>query len=290
MRRALAIDEASFGAEHPDVAIDLNNLAQLLQATNRLGEAEPLLRRAFLIFKQSLGPEHPNTQTVLNNYAGLLGALGRSREQILATLREMAPEMFGKDEGRGKKEEGGGGQQQVTPQQVRAVALDLYKRGEIARAAELFEALLQAGLDVALVGSHLARIYVLTDRMGELRALMTRAWEQQAAAPPYVVPRLVWFQLLLVVVGEKSAVSSQESEVRRLLGKLKTLVQRETSFAEWIMQPVLEHLKGRMQKEEGGSGDWELLAALVAALNDRTKLPDLDRFPAWREATPLALD
>jgi hypothetical protein len=50
MRRALAIDEASFGAEHPDVARDLNNLAQLLKATNRLPEAEPLLRRALKIF------------------------------------------------------------------------------------------------------------------------------------------------------------------------------------------------------------------------------------------------
>ncbi|HBL27213.1 MAG TPA: hypothetical protein DD490_10295, partial [Acidobacteria bacterium] len=34
-RRALAIDEKSFGAEHPNVAIRLNNLALLLQATNR---------------------------------------------------------------------------------------------------------------------------------------------------------------------------------------------------------------------------------------------------------------
>ena len=32
MRRALAIDETSSGPEHPEVAIRLNNLAQLLQA------------------------------------------------------------------------------------------------------------------------------------------------------------------------------------------------------------------------------------------------------------------
>ncbi len=37
MKRALAIDEKSYGPDHPDVARDLNNLAQLLQATNRLG-------------------------------------------------------------------------------------------------------------------------------------------------------------------------------------------------------------------------------------------------------------
>ena len=39
-RRALAIDEQSYGPDHPRVAIDLNNLAALLQATNRLAEAE----------------------------------------------------------------------------------------------------------------------------------------------------------------------------------------------------------------------------------------------------------
>ncbi|MEL7335223.1 MAG: tetratricopeptide repeat protein, partial [Planctomycetota bacterium] len=39
--------------EHPKVAIRLNNLAQLLQATNRLSEAEPLMRRALAIDEQS---------------------------------------------------------------------------------------------------------------------------------------------------------------------------------------------------------------------------------------------
>ena len=60
MKRALAIDEKSYGPEHPRVAIDLNNLAALLQATNRLGEAEPLMRRALAIDEKSYGPEHPN--------------------------------------------------------------------------------------------------------------------------------------------------------------------------------------------------------------------------------------
>ena len=75
MRRAVAIDEQSYGAEHPRVAIDLNNLATLLQATNRLAEAEPLMRRAVDIFRQSFGEEHPNTQTVEQNLRLLLDAM-----------------------------------------------------------------------------------------------------------------------------------------------------------------------------------------------------------------------
>ena len=60
MRRALAIDEKSYGPEHPNVAISLNNLAALLQVTNRLQEAEPLMRRALAIDEKSYGPEHPS--------------------------------------------------------------------------------------------------------------------------------------------------------------------------------------------------------------------------------------
>ena len=71
MRRALAIDEASYGEDHPSVARDLNNLARLLQATNRLAEAEPLMRRALAIFEASLGEDHPNTVTIRGNLAAL---------------------------------------------------------------------------------------------------------------------------------------------------------------------------------------------------------------------------
>jgi tetratricopeptide (TPR) repeat protein len=60
-RRALAILEESLGPDHPDVALVLNNLALLLQATNRLGEAEPLYRRALAILERAFGPEHSST-------------------------------------------------------------------------------------------------------------------------------------------------------------------------------------------------------------------------------------
>ena len=82
MRRALAIDETSFGPDHPKVAIRLNNLAPLLQATNRLAEAEPLMRRALAIDEASFGPEHPDVAIDLNNLAAAAAGhqpAGRSR-------------------------------------------------------------------------------------------------------------------------------------------------------------------------------------------------------------------
>ena len=90
MRRALAIDEKSYGPEHPDVARDLNNLAQLLQDTNRLGEAEPLMRRALAIDEKSYGPEHPAVARDLNNLAQLLQATNRLEEAEPLMRRALA--------------------------------------------------------------------------------------------------------------------------------------------------------------------------------------------------------
>jgi hypothetical protein len=49
LRRALEITEAALGADHPDVAIRLDNLAGSLAELGRAGEAEPLQRRAHSI-------------------------------------------------------------------------------------------------------------------------------------------------------------------------------------------------------------------------------------------------
>ncbi len=80
MRCVLMIDEKSFGENHPEVARALNNLAQLLQATNRLAEAEPLMRRALKIDEQSFGENHSDVARDLNNLAHLLQATNRLAE------------------------------------------------------------------------------------------------------------------------------------------------------------------------------------------------------------------
>ena len=60
----------------------LNNLAQLLQDTKRLAEAEaePLMRRALAIDEARYGAEHPNVAICLNNLAGLLKYTNRLAE------------------------------------------------------------------------------------------------------------------------------------------------------------------------------------------------------------------
>src|SRR5262249_60403379 len=84
------------GPDHPTVATVPNNLAHLLEGTNRLAEAEPLHRRALAINEKSLGPEHPDVATDLNYLAMLLAergdwagavALGRRAKSIMVAHR-----------------------------------------------------------------------------------------------------------------------------------------------------------------------------------------------------------
>jgi len=60
--RALKIDEAAYGADHPDVARDVHNLGSLLFAQGDIRGALEHLERALRIFEARLGPDHPKTQ------------------------------------------------------------------------------------------------------------------------------------------------------------------------------------------------------------------------------------
>lgn len=88
-RRALAIHEKTLGPDHPDVADDLINLADLLQRKGDSAAAEPLSRRALAIDEKALGPNHPNVSRALNNLAVLLITKGDDAEAEQLLLREM---------------------------------------------------------------------------------------------------------------------------------------------------------------------------------------------------------
>ncbi len=66
-----AIREAQLGADHPDTATSLNNLAGLYDAMGQYEKALPLYERALAISEAQLGADHPSTATSLNNLAGL---------------------------------------------------------------------------------------------------------------------------------------------------------------------------------------------------------------------------
>ena len=63
-KRSLAIREKALGPDHPDVALSLNNLAELYHAQGRYADAEPLYKRSLAIREKALGPDHPDVATI----------------------------------------------------------------------------------------------------------------------------------------------------------------------------------------------------------------------------------
>ena len=76
-QQALAIREKVLGRDHPDVALDLNNLAMLYDSQGRYADAEPLYQRSLAIREKALGRDHPDVAQSLNNLALLYYSQGR---------------------------------------------------------------------------------------------------------------------------------------------------------------------------------------------------------------------
>ncbi len=74
--RALGIDEAAYGKEHPIVATMVNNLGGVLQAQGDLAGAKAAFERALGIVTKFLGPDHHNTRGVRSNLESVVREMG----------------------------------------------------------------------------------------------------------------------------------------------------------------------------------------------------------------------
>ena len=79
-RKALDINRAVLGENHPDTATSYSNVASNLGDQGRYREAEPLFRKALGIYRAVLGENHPYTSTSYDNVALSLSKQGRYGE------------------------------------------------------------------------------------------------------------------------------------------------------------------------------------------------------------------
>jgi len=87
-RKALDLYE-QLGADHPDVAASLNNLAGLYYSQGNYSEAAPLLLRLLEFKEQQLGSDDPSVASSLNNLALLYKSQGKYREAELLFLQSI---------------------------------------------------------------------------------------------------------------------------------------------------------------------------------------------------------
>ena len=179
MRRALEIDETTFGKQHPRVANRLNNLAQMLKNTGQIEEAEPLMQHALEIDVAVFGEQHPTVARDLSNLASLLLDTNRidDAEPLMRRALEIDVAAFGEEHP--------------------TVAMDLNNLATLLHAtsrAEEAEPLMRRALEINMAAfseqhptvatslDNLAQILRATNQIEEAEPLMRRALEIDMAA------------------------------------------------------------------------------------------------------------
>lgn len=205
---------AAAGMTDPTARL-MNELAQLLKATNRFREAEPLMRRVVDILESSPDGMHPNLAKSLNNLALLLQAMNRIREAEPLMRRALSIE-----------EASFGAEHPNVARDLNNLAQLLKETSRLKEAEPLMRRALsidEASFgtdhpDVARDLNNLAQLLQDTNRLGEAEPLMRRALSIDEACfganHPNVAIRL---NNLATLLQETNRLGEAEPLVRRAL-------------------------------------------------------------------------
>ena len=92
LREALAIQEATLGSSHPDLADTLNNLGVASERARQLDDAERYYRRALAVATAAFDAGHPFVATSRENLREFCEANGRSFDPPKAAAAPAAPQ------------------------------------------------------------------------------------------------------------------------------------------------------------------------------------------------------
>ena len=186
-REALAVNRQLHGERHPDVAINLFNLARVLQRRHDYAAAQPLFEEVLAIDSEVYGPDHPEVATdltLLANNLQILNQLDRADAQFARALA-----IF-----RAKLEPG----HHRIATTLQGIGQLRFAQGRFAEAETLLREALELRrarvganhVEVAEVLLPLARCLVATGRWEEAEATWSEALAMAAGQDPLLVRQL----------------------------------------------------------------------------------------------------
>lgn len=280
LRQNLGRSERLFGADNPRTLTCLNNLALVLESKGDGISAAETCRLALDGRKRVLGDDHTDTIQSLGDLARLLENLGRFEEAF--PLRQRVLET---------QERKFGSEHPDTLRSWNQHAHALRKQGRAGQAEPIDRK--TSATTTKILGetnpltihrrNNLVLTLILLGKLAEARQILAASWRLIAPPRANTTPRIALLRCFI------AALELQPGTL--CLGQLKTLLTgpklpvAEDVSVPWDIAYFIEHLKPNL-----GEHNAEFLTALVAALNDPAKLPDLDRFPEWNNQLPIPLD
>ncbi len=142
------------------------------------------------------------------------------------------------------------------PQILRLNAFEHFEKKEFAEAEKIYRQMIDLDFDLPGTYCHLARVQLMTGQEDEAEKSVTRAWELKEKAAGYVVPRIIFLQILLLMLNKQ--------DFSFWIKKINEELRKPYSTMEWHIQPLLERLKPGLTPE-----NHQILATLAEFLQSK---------------------
>jgi tetratricopeptide (TPR) repeat protein len=125
--------------------------------------------------------------------------------------------------------------------ELRELAFEAYGDGAFAEAAEIYRYLLSKEYEKPATLCHLARVLVGLGRDAEATEAVERAYSLREEAGGYVIARIFYLRALLATLGGRGA--------EGFVSELKLALQIGENRTEWLLGPMLDAVRGRLESE-----------------------------------------
>ena len=255
----LAEDVREFGEADLHCWKDLRSLGDIHRRASRFVEAERCFQKALDIAKAGFGDTHPATIVTMGEVALAIDKQGdcpraEALYQAALALRPADVGMLGN------------------------YAYMLQNQsGDLARARAVYEQALTIDPDDVLNCYNYAGLCFLLGEFEIAGQSLRAAWKTASLRKDRFAARTLFFRAAL------ACLRSEPPEL--FLGQLKTVLDAGISPAPSENTSVLRHLREHLAPEDGA-----VLAAVYAAINDRSALDALKAMPRWREIPACPFD
>jgi hypothetical protein len=165
---------------------------------------------------------------------------------------------------------------------LRGIALNFVLNKNYKDAEEIYKWLINRGFETPGTHNHMARLCALQERIKESKSHLEIAWKKRQFAKKYVPPRVLFLQILILLIEGK--------DISKLIIEIKKSLISIDSFLEWTIEPLILQYKHKL-----ASKDFEFLICLSRVLNITVNNPEkqiqlasslliMNSFPIWYES------
>jgi len=144
----------------------------------------------------------------------------------------------------------------ANPHILRSRALELIENKKYAEAENIYHEMIELNFELPGTLCHLARVQLLSGREKEAEKSITKAWKIRNMALRYVVPRIIFLRILLLMTKKK--------DPSLWMARMKKELQNPDIIMEWHIQPLLDIFKSRLTAE-----NHKVLATLAVSMQGK---------------------